>query len=498
MRNRTGKRLFGIIGALVAIAGVLLLVIFLPRASRQETMRPPSIFIAISDDQSWLHTHIAGDPVVKTPHFDRVARSGVFFTRVFSAAPSCSNSRAALLTGQQIWRLKDAANQGGPLRNEFDVYPDLLEAAGYKVGFTGKGWSPGDIEACGRSRNPAGNSYSQTIFNVLNFRNFLENLPHDQPFCFWFGSTEPHPPYRKGAAQREGGMDPQDVVVPRHVPDTPEMREYLVDYLFEIQAFDRDLGNMLKLLESHHRLHDTIIVVTSDNGIDFPRAKATLYDLGTRVPLAIWWPEKMTGGRVIDDLVSLTDIAPTFLAAAGVEIPKDVTGKSLLNILLSDRSGSIDATRRQVFTGRERHSPYREGNVGYPMRAIRTDKFLYIRNFAPDRWPAGDPPHYADPPGEYRPKLAILEMKDSDEGRYFFDLCYGKRPKEELYDLEKDPDQLVNVASDPEYTDTKRELWRRLRAYLEETGDPRAFGRDGGWDSMPWHGEFTYPGFENN
>lgn len=496
MSNRNRKKFLWAIGAVTAVAIAIFALILRQPTTNEKSERPPNILVVISDDQSWLHTEIAGDPVIKTPNFDRVCESGVYFTHAFSAAPSCSNSRAALLTGQAIWRLKEAANQGGPLGEEFDVYPDLLENAGYEVGFTGKGWAPGDLEACGRSRNPAGNPYNKTASSASNFRDFLEALPPGKPFCFWFGSNEPHPPYREGAARREGGIDPQRVVVPPHVPDKPEIREYLADYAFEIQVFDRDLGAMIKLLERYHRLRDTIIIVTSDNGIDFPRAKTTLYDLGTRVPLAIWWPGKMAGARVIDDFISLTDIAPTLLEAADLKIPKDMTGKSLIDILLSERSGRVDAARNQVVTGRERHSPYREGNAGYPMRAIRTDSFLYIRNFAPERWPAGDPPYFADPPGEYRPKRAVLEIKDTEEGRPFFDLCFEKRPGEELYDLSTDPDQLVNVASKPEYAAAKKELRQRLQVYLEETGDPRARGGDGGWDAMPWLGEFVYPGFE--
>ena len=152
----------------------------------------PNILFAISDDQSWAHAGVAGDPVVKTPTFDRVAREGVRFTRAFCASPSCTPSRGAILTGQAPWQLKENGNLWSTLRKEFAVYPDLLEKAGYTVGHTRKGWGPGRLPPGGRERNPAGQGFR-------NFERFYEQVPDGKPFCFWFGSVDPHRPYKKGS-----------------------------------------------------------------------------------------------------------------------------------------------------------------------------------------------------------------------------------------------------------------------------------------------------------
>ena len=177
---------------------------------------------------------------------------------------------------------------------------------------------------------------------------------------------------------------------------TPEVREDIADYLFEIQRFDRDVGAILAAIEKAGELENTLVVVTSDNGMPFPRAKTNLYDSGTRMPLAISWPAAVPGGRVVDDFVSHTDFAPTFLAAAGLAIPESMSGRSLLPLLQSKKAGIVEKERDRVFTGRERHTQMRAGGVGYPMRAIRTRDFLYIRNYETDRWPSGDPPNFGD------------------------------------------------------------------------------------------------------
>lgn len=447
----------------------------------------PNFLIAISDDQSWLYTSIAGDPVVRTPVFDRLAHEGVLFNYAFCPAPSCSPSRAAILTGQEMWRLEEAANHYTALDQKFAVFPDILQDAGYHVGFTGKGWEPGDFREGGRTHNPAGPEYN--VYGVdsyaKNFRRFLDNNPGDQPFCFWFGSNDPHHP--NDAPDFVPPDDPQAVSLPPFLPDSPGLREFMLKYFSEIQRFDYHLGQMVALLEDRGLLDNTVIIVTSDNGIDLPRAKANLYDFGVRVPLAVCWGDRISGGRVVDDLVSLTDIAPTLLELAGVNIPDDMTGRSLVGVLRSRRSGRVDRDRDHVFFGRERHAPARLRNLSYPSRAIRTHDFLYIRNFAPDRWPAGDPPDFTDV-RDLSFVTGLMSMQKAGEREH--DWCFAKRPLEELYDISKDPDQLVNVAGLPEYEKVRNRLWSDLETYLKETGDPRVFGQDGGWDGARWPGQW--------
>jgi uncharacterized sulfatase len=439
----------------------------------------PNILFAISDDQSWVHTGAMGDRVVKTPTFDRVAEEGVLFTHAFCSAPSCTPSRGAILTGQMFCRLEEGANLWSTLPAKFKTYPDILEATGYHVGFMGKGWGPGKVEPGGRSHNPAGKRYR-------NFEEFLKDLPEGKPFCFWFGSYDPHRPYEKGSGLKSG-MRIEDVDVPPFLPDVPEVRSDILDYYFEVERFDRQVGEMLKLLEESGKAENTIVVITSDNGMPFPRAKANLYDHGTRMPLAVRWPARVKGGRVIDDLISFEDFAPTFLEAAGLRPLPEMTGRSFLNLLLSDGSGRVDPGRDKIFTGRERHAYCREGGLGYPCRAIRTYQFLYIRNFEPDRWPAGDPPGYGDI-DDGPTKRFMMENRDAEKVSHLFQLAFGKRPAEELYDLEKDPAQMHNVAESPEYADVKRNLRAELERRMSEMNDPRAFGKGKFWEEIPYYG----------
>jgi len=463
----------------------------------------PNILFCISDDQSWLHTGTYGDKVVRTPSFDRVAREGVLFTHAFCAAPSCTPSRSAILTGQEMWRLEEGGLLMGTLHSKFAVYPDLLEAAGYHVGYVHKGWSPGNYRAAGREHNPAGskkyNRRKQTppaagmckTDYAANFEDFLNDCPQQKPFCFWYGGQEPHRPYEKGSGLKAGGKL-EEVTVPAFLPDAPEVRSDMRDYYAEIEWFDEHLGRMIRLLDETGRLENTLIVVTSDNGMPFPRAKANLYDYGVRAPLAVSWAGAIKGRRVVHDMVSLTDLAPTFLEAAGLEVPSEMTGRSLMDILLSGKSGFVDRRRDNVCTGNERTTWCRPNGAGYPSRAIRTHRWLYIRNYEPDRWPAGDPDIEAEPEGIYgdinygATKTFMLEHKDDSRVAPLFKLGFGKRAAEELYDVEKDPWQVRNLADTAAYADIKAELRARLEAYQRQTNDPRAEGKDP-WDYYPYY-----------
>jgi arylsulfatase A-like enzyme len=440
----------------------------------------PSILFCLADDWGYPHAGVYGDRTVRTPTFDRIAKEGVVFTHAFSAAPSCTPSRAAMLTGQAPHRLAEGGNLHGFLPSRFPVYPDLLEAAGYTVGFTRKGWGPGKFEAGGRTRNPAGNPYR-------DFSEFLGRVPEGKPFCFWFGSNDPHRPYEAGSGAK-AGMRPDTVAVPPYLPDAPQVRSDILDYYFEVERFDREVGELLRLLDQAGRLDNTLVVATGDNGWPFPRAKANLYDTGTRQPFAVRWPARVRAGRVLDDFVSLTDLAPTFLEAAGVRIPPEMTGRSLLGLL----EGTVKPGMRQaVFVERERHANVRRGDLGYPARAIRTKEFLYVRNFRPDRWPAGDPEKYfsVGPFGDCdsSPTKDLILARRQDG--HLFRLGFDKRPAEELYDLAKDPYQMDNVAARPEYTAARLRMREALDRWMKETGDPRATSDDDRWDKYPYFGE---------
>jgi len=480
-----------IAGRLLVVAVSFFALCIAPSAESMAAAPRPNILFCISDDQSWLHTSAMGDPVVKTPAFDRVAEEGILFTHAFCDAPSCGPSRSSILTGQHIWRLEDAANIHSRLPDKFPTYVGLMEKAGYAVGSYQKAWSPGKF------KTPTGWVHnSQTKLNPAgtHFKSFAEfhrQKPKGKPFCFWLGSFDAHRGYKRDSGI-ESGMDPAKVVVPAHLPDDPIVRRDILDYYFEVQRFDRLVGSALDVLEEAGELDNTLVVVTSDNGMPFPRAKATLYDFGTRMPLAIRWPAKIVSpGRKYDSFVHLSDLSPTFLEAAGLKPPRQMTGRSLMDIFTEEKPADRDA----AYTAMERHDGCRKGGKGYPCRAIRTRDFLYIRNYEPTRWPSGDPdPNNcarAIPFGEVdsSPTKTLMMEKGAEPGfRQLHQLSFAVRPAEELYDMRTDPDQIKNIAAESDYADARRKLADRLHNYTAKTGDPRALGLDAPWDYLPYYG----------
>ena len=439
----------------------------------------PHILLAIADDWGWPHAGVYGDQAVPTPTFDRLAREGVLFQHAFVSSPSCTPSRNALLTGQYHWRLGGGANLWSRLETRHRTYPLLLESAGYFVGHWRKSWGPGKLDNW--PAHPAGPRFE-------GFAAFLDQRPQDRPFCFWLGASDPHRPYAQGSG-RESGIDLNQVHLFPHNPDCEVIRSDVADYYFEVQRFDRDVGEAVRLLEQRGLLQQTLIAMTGDHGMPFPRCKANCYDSGARVPLAIRWPDAWPGkrGRVVEDFVSLTDLAPTFLDAAGEAAPEVMTGRSLLPILASSQAGQVNGQRDRVFFGKERHTPAQEApdRGGTPMRAVRTADFLLIHNLKPHRWPAGTP-HWERSfiPGAWLSdcdngptKTYLVEHQEQDEThRRAYQLCFGKRPEYELYELRKDPGQLENVASDPTYRSALEALRASLASELQRSQDPRARG----------------------
>jgi uncharacterized sulfatase len=453
----------------------------------------PNILFAIADDQSWNATSAAGNRVVKTPHFDRVARMGALFSNAFTTSPGCAPSRAAILTGRYPWQLEEAGTHASFFPKKFAVYTDLLAAAGYFVGLTGKGAGPCNFKGAGWKHNPAGPAFDSKsapgaergISNndyAANFGEFLKQRPKGAPFCFWYGGHEPHRVYDAGSGAKSGKR-PADVDVPPFLPDSPEVRSDLLDYYEEIEHFDRHLGRMLKMIEDAGELANTLVVVTADNGMSFPHSKAQVTEYGIHMPLAICWPGKLRGGRTIDGIVSFIDFAPTFLDAAGVAIPPAVTGKSLLPMLLSNEPG---AGRVYAQAGRERHSHARADNLGYPSRGLRSAEFLYVRNFKPERWPAGDPGKFYDI--DNGPSKTFMMAHRGDPAvRPLFEAAFGKHPGEELFDIRRDPGCLNNLAGSRAHAAVRDRMRKDLEAALAAQGDPRVLGNGDIFESYPRH-----------
>jgi uncharacterized sulfatase len=429
----------------------------------------PNMLLAIADDQSWLHTSMAGDGVVKTPSFDRVARQGVWFRQAFCPAPQCAPTRASILTGRPIWMNEEAGTHASLFPRKLTVYTELLEKAGYFVGLTGKGAGPCDWKTPGWEHNPAGRLWdAHRLDYVANFGDFLRARPAGQPFCFCLGSNDPHRPYEP-ASGLKAGKRLEDVKVPPFLADTREVRSDMLDYYLEIERFDGQLGRALELLEQQGELENTLVVVTADNGMPFPGAKARMYEYGWHVPMAVMWRGRVKPGQVSDALVNLMDLAPTFLEAAGLAAPEAMKGRSLMPLLEGRRRAGWD----RVYGGRERHSHARFDNLGYPSRAVRTPEYLYIWNLKPERYPAGDPPLYADV-DDGPSKRAMLA---AGEGKYFAH-CFGKAPAEELFDIRRDPGCMRNLAGEKRLERVRRRLRQELEERLRAEGDPRMRGSE--------------------
>ena len=504
----------------------------------------PNILFAFADDwgrYASAYRQIEGDntpnALLDTPNFDRVAREGALFTNAFVPAPSCTPCRSSLLTGRYFWQTeRGAILQGAVWDSAIPSYPLLLEEAGYHIGYTYKVWSPGtprDAPYGGdRTRYaPAGTKFGEFSFVVTenvpehgvegakqilydesrqNFDAFLEARPPDTPFCYWWGPTNTHRKWQRGSGKALWGLEPDDLKgrLPAFLPDVHDVREDVCDYLGECLAVDAGLGLLLDRLEELGELDNTLVVVSGDHGIPgFPRGKCNLYNLGCEVALVARWPGGIPAGRTLNDFVNLMDLAPTFMEAAGLEPHSGMTGRSLLNVLTSSQDEQVDPERTFVITGRERHvGTAREDNLPYPQRAIRTKDFLYIRNFAPDRWPMGDPKGLDDPTTEppsfddlcddtrivypdmdaSPTKAWMVHHRGEDQVRRLFEMGFGKFPAEELYDLRVDPHYLNNVVEDARYREVRQQLSEQLMNVLTEQEDPRVVEPDCRFERSPF------------
>ncbi len=465
----------------------------------------PNILFAIMDDATYTHFGAYGCQWMKTPNFDRVAQQGVLFTRAYTPNAKCAPSRASILTGRNSWQLEEAANHWALFPEKFKTYSEALSENGYHVGYTGKGWAPGVAgEINGKKRlltgkkfntkktKPPTNSISKVDY-AANFIDFLDKNKRDKPFCFWFGSREPHRKYEYGSGITKGGKNLADIdEVYSFWPDNERIRTDVLDYAYEIEYFDEQLGKILDELEKRGELNNTVVVVTSDNGMPFPRIKGQEYELSNHMPLAMMWLDGIKySNRVVDDFVSFIDFTPTFLELAGITPKKSgmkfIQGKSLMNLLYSSESGILDKTRDHVLIGKERHDVGRPHNWGYPIRGIVKGDYLYLHNFEPSRWPAGNPETgYLNCDGSPT-KTVILNQKDySPQSNRNWKKSFGKRPKDELYNISQDPECITNLAEDPKYEQKINSLKEQLFAELKEQKDPRMFGNGAVFDSYKY------------
>ena len=464
---------------------------------QEEVTEPkrPNILFAIADDATWLHMSAYGCQWVNTPAFDRIANEGILFMNAYTPNAKCAPSRSCIITGRNSWQLEEGANHWPYFPQKFTSYAEVLSENGYFVGKTGKGWAPGVAnDAEGNRRLLTGKNFSELkttppaehISNndyAANFGAFLDSLPENTPFCFWYGSTEPHRAYEFGVGLEKGGKKLSDIdEVPNFWPDNDSVRTDMLDYAFELEYFDQHLGKILQLLEEKGELENTLVVVTSDNGMPFPRAKGQAYEYSNHLPLAMMWPKGIKSpGRKVTDFVSFIDFAPTFLEIAKVDVAQTsmqpITGESLIPIFQSEKGGQIMPDRDYVLIGKERHDIGRPGDAGYPIRGIVKNDMLYIHNFETDRWPAGNPETgYLNVDGG-AVKSVLINNRKTEAGKAFWEMNLGKRQQEELYQLDKDPDCVNNLSLNPEYTDMMAQMREQLFKELKEQGDPRMMGK---------------------
>jgi hypothetical protein len=467
------------------------------------TDKRPNILIAMGDDISFPHMGAYGTTWVKTPGFDRVARNGILFNNAYTPNAKSSPSRACFLTGRNSWQLEEAANHAPCFPKKFRTFMEVLGQNGYYTGYTAKGWAPGVAnDSTGKLRLMTGKAFnsktldppSDGISNIdyaANFSDFLDSRKDNQPFCFWYGSHEPHRKYEYGSGIKKGGKQLMDIkAVPGFWPDNPIVRNDILDYAFEIEHFDNHLVRMLEILEKRGELENTIVIVTADNGMPFPRAKGQVYEYSNHVPLAIMWGKGLKNpGRKIFDFISFIDFAPTLLEIAGVAPGnagmQKITGRSFTDIFSSGKKGFVSKDRKNVILGRERNDVGRPDDAGYPVRGIIEDGYLLLSNYYSGRWPAGNPETgYLDCDGSPTKSL-ILSMRRAGISAEYWKLSFGKRSDEELYDIGADPECLNNLAGNAGYNSMKRKLHDELYLKLLEQDDPRAYGKGDIFDKYP-------------
>ena len=513
------------------------------------TDKRPNIVLLFADDLGRYASAYSrpGTPSVNdtlsTPTFDRIAKEGALGWNVFVSAPSCSPSRAALISGRHFFRNGSHSQlhspwHGDPAQdpwNEVRGFALLLQEGGSHIG-----WSHpmhiAEDRMGGRKNNfrSAGakvNQFSQNVSKALasdpggtalakakqklfsecreNFKAFLAKRRPGQPFYYSFHPTNPHRKWTKGSGKALWNLDPDALtrVMPPFLPNVHEVREDLADYLGEAMAFDFSCREIIAELESIGELDNTLLVISGDHGAPgFPRGKTNCYDFGARVLFAARWPGRIKPGQVVTKPISLIDLAPTFLAAAGLQPEKGMNGQNLLPAL---RGADHRKLRGWALIGRETHVNTARGGLPYPTRALRTEDYLVIVNFAPDRAPMGDPLKLADPEPPTHAQIEnntrltfgdvdagptkawMVKHRNDPEYKRYWDLGFGPRPREEFYDLTSDPHQINNLADNQAYDAIRNALRELLMDELRENRDPRLEGDT--FDKPPYNRR-TRPG----
>ncbi|MDX9749072.1 MAG: sulfatase [Paludibacter sp.] len=480
-----------------------------PKNSGKENR--PNILFCIADDAAFAHFSANGSKWVKTPAYDYVAANGINFINTYTSNAKSAPSRASVLTGRHSWQLEEIGNHISIWPSaKYTTFMEVLGNNNYRVGYTGKGWAPGNPGIVnGKERELTGKKYnairttppSKQIANVdyaANFEAFLNSNKEGNPWSFWFGCHEPHRPYEYGTGAGIGGMKMSDIDnLPSYWPDNDTVRMDMLDYAFEIEYLDKQLDKMINMLTKRGELDNTIIIVTSDNGMPFPRSKGLQYESSNHMPFAVMWPKGINEkGRTEEGYVNFVDIAPTLIEAAGLKWQETgmepSPGKSLMDVFKNQEKHD----RSYTILGQERHDAGRPANQGYPIRSIIMDGFLYSFHFKPELWPAGDPETgYLNTDGSPT-KSNILNLRRQGIDSQYWKLNFGKLPQEHLYHISVDRHCLINLADQPAYNERRKKMKKILFDELKSQNDPRLTDNGDVFDRYPFFNELYHNLYE--
>lgn len=409
--------------------------------------RPNILMIIVHDLGQHLGCLGAG---VETPNIDALAQDGVIFTNYHCSAAQCSPSRGSIMTGRYPHNngLIGLAHVGWELGAQEVTLPMYFNAAGYSTHLIGHQHEHPYAPRLGYQHLDMGKNGCRDVSEkLIDYIANRSNDPAEAPFFINSGWHEPHRPY-----EREGFPpdDPATVTVQPWLPDLPGIRHDTAGLNGLVRGVDECVGAVRRALDGSPLGENTLLVFTTDHGTAMPRAKGTCYDPGTKTACIMYWPEKIAAGRRCDELLTNCDFLPTMLDVAGIDCPPGLDGRSFAPLV----AGKPYEPNEHIFTEMTFHDKYN------PMRAVRTDRFKYIRNF-------GDRPLVFLPLDIYRDP-AGQEMRDEYYG--------SRRPPEELYDLEKDPLEYTNVIDDPAYAAVAKDLRGRVSRWMHETNDPLLYG----------------------
>jgi N-sulfoglucosamine sulfohydrolase len=461
----------------------------------------PNILFIIADDAG-LDMGAYGSTFVKTPAFDRIANEGLLFERAYTPNAKCAPSRATLLTGRNPWQLDEAMNHNIYFPPRFKTFPEVLSENQYHVGLIGKGYGPGKaLNFDGSPRQIFARSYDEMTMTPItkfisqndyteNFKNFIKDNSEKKPWFCWLGIAEPHRFFEFGTGVQNGKSTGDIKKIPSYFPDCDTVRNDLLDYGLEIEYMDRHIQKIYDYLVEINQLENTLIILTSDHGMPFPRVKGNQYEHSNHIPLAMRFGKNINkAGRKVLDYVNFTDIAPTILEVVGIPQSKagmyPITGRSLTSIMKSQKEGQVEINRDFVLVGQERHDIGRPKDEGYPIRGIHKNNLLYLKNYEPSRYPVCNPETgYLNTDGGAT-KSYILNQRRNGNTKKYWNMCFGLRPSEEFYDLKNDPDCVNNLIEDKKYKYQIAALKKEMEQKLKSQGDLRMHGLGHIYDKFP-------------